>query len=275
MRKHKRVSLLQGRGSLPIKIGIGVVVLLVLLVLFIPSDTKENALSSSAVKRVRERGTLLVGVNDDIYGFSDGETGLETEIARRIAEEIFSDSDAANSVTFVNMSQSFMDMHFGDGSIDIAIMQCPNDFYESKYAYSETYYTDRCLMVIKRTSEASGSLNNAKIGVVADTISVTRLDSYVSDADISVNKQEYPTYDLMLNALKAERIDACVLPGIYFDKYQSTYAIKVHNASLDNIGYSVACNTEDSAFADIASAVINDMKKSGELSKLTEDYIGG
>ncbi|NLB62096.1 MAG: transporter substrate-binding domain-containing protein, partial [Clostridiales bacterium] len=97
---------------------------------------------------------------------------------------------------------------------------------------------------------------------------------FITERAAKAKKIRYATYDLMFSALKSGKIDACVLTGAYYSMYQSEYSLNKHDITLGNVDYAFASSLENTAFMEIASAVISDLKNNGELDLLINKYIG-
>ena len=260
MRKTRRSALFSGKRSLPLKIALGVIILIILLVVLIPG--KRHVPSSAEANAIRSRGILHVLVNaapSDLY--TDEGLGLEADIINRIGELIFGDDfDKAADVEFIRINSSFMDSYFNDATADIAIMQCPTGLYSSKYAYSTPYFTDTCLFIIGNDTADDMPLNGISIGVINGGICEDRLDSYVEKNKLTITKQKYPTYETMLGDLKSETISACVMQGTAYDEYAKGN-FKTHSLKLESISYSVVCNKENEGLCDLLNAAIADVIK--------------
>lgn len=273
-RRRRKNTLLSGRRSLPIKIAIVAVIIIVLVLLLIPSNSGGG--SGADIKNVKKRGTLRVGVSNSMAGFSDGKNGLEIELARRIASEIFPDIKTNPSrLTTVVIAPSFMSTHFSDSSVDIAIMQCPKGLYSSKYSYSDSYYTDSCIIAIKGGDDENKPISELSIGVLTNSICKVRITTYLSAEGLKSAVTEYPTYETLLNGLKNGEVKACVLPGIYYKKFAAEHSLKAHSVKLPDIEYAVVCSPENEDFIYLTNTLLADMKKSGELDKLINKYTGG
>ena len=272
MRKHKRSSLFAGRRSLPLKIAAAAALFILILIIIIPSNSQPS--SNAEMAAIRQRGALRVAVSSEDGGFmNDDNEGLEADISRKIATYIFGSGNDGGSVSFIHVKPSFMDTYFSDASVDIAVMQCPKGLYPSKYTYSEPYYTDRCLVIIKRDADAYESFEGMTIGCIANSICESKLKIYAEKNKQQITVQKFPTYELMLNALQLQQINACVMPGAVYKKYASN-AFRTHDTNLGDIEYSVVCSSENSGLITAVNNVINDMKSSGELDKMIQKYLG-
>lgn len=273
-RRRRDNTLYGGRRALLFKIAIAAVIIILLVLLLISSNSGGG--SGADIKNVKKRGTLRVGVSDSTAGFSDGKDGLEIELARLIAGEIFPDINTNPSrLTTVVIAPSFMSTHFSDSSVDIAIMQCPKGLYSSKYLYSDSYYTDSCIIAIKGGGDESVPVSELSFGVLSNSICSVRITTYLSAEGLRSTVTEYPTYETLLNALKRGEVRACVLPGIYYKKYAAEYSLKQHSVKLPDIEYAIVCNPENEDFIYLANTLLADMKKSGELDRLINKYTGG
>ena len=271
MRKHKRSKLLAGKRGLPIKIGIGAVLLIVILIIIIPSGGSPSA--GAEKEAVIKRGALRVAVSAEGTGFfNESEKGLEAVLAQRIADEIFENGEGNGAVTFTHTEPSFMDTYFNDASVDMAIMRCPRGMQETKYAYSDAYYMDKCLVIINKNADPDNGLNGMKIGVVKNSICETLLDEYIQETKLDISKEYYSIYELMLNSLRNGDIDACTMPKTIYKKYDGDFSI--HSKSLGDIEYAVLVSSENSGLVTVVNSVLKDMRESGELDRLIKTYIG-
>lgn len=274
IRRRRKYTKLFGKfPKLYTIIGAGLLFVLLIIILFSAKRCEKlSAFDSIEVKLIEKRGVLRVGIRDDLLGFSNGSEGLEIELAKRLGDYILPDK-AGNSVEFVIISSRMLGTKLSDGSIDVAIMQLPMGWNTGKYAYSSSYYMDSCVLTISST-DSKQSLENAEIGVIVDTICESRLDSFISEKAPKVKKVRYATYDIMFNALNSGKIDACVLTGAYYNMYRAKYSLYKHEVELKPIEYAFASSVENAALMEIASAVIADLKASGELDSLVKEYLG-
>ena len=259
MRRTRRSALFSGRRSLPLKIAIGVVVLIILLVILIPG--KRHVTSSAEANAIRSRGILHVLVNaapSELY--DENGTGLEEKIIRSIGAYIFGDDfDMGADVELIRIHSSFMDSYFNDATADIAVMQCPTGLYPSKYAYSDPYFTDKCCIVINKGTANDISLSGISIGFINGSICEKRLDSYIEKNKLDITKQKYPTYEVMLDDLRSGAIGACVMEGTAYDTYAKS-DFSLHVTELDPIYYSIVCSKENEGLCDLLNAAIADVE---------------
>lgn len=273
MRRQRRSALLSGKRSLPIKIGAASIIVIVLLIILIPSGKKGSSKAETAA--IREKGTVNIVLSSIDNGFcNEKEEGLEAEIARNIAKSIFNTDDIKSNLYIKRISESFMDSYFSDSSADLALLQCPQGMYSSKYAYSEPYYTDACLLIIRYDTPTDKDVDGMRIGVISGSICEKRIDSYADENKIAVTKTVYPTYELMLSDVKAGKTDACVMTGTEFARY-GTSEYRTHNQQLKEISYSVVCSKENEGLIYAVNDVIEKMWESGEMDLLIKKYLGG
>ena len=153
-------------------------------------------------------------------------------------------------------------------------MLSPNGLYSKKYVYSEPYYTDKCLVVIKEGADNTSSLKGKRIGVILDSIGKIRVQNYLENNNITATIVEYPTYEIMLNDLLSGAVYAAILPKVEYREYSNVYDTQLHSLKLPDVGYSVICNPEDADLITVINSVISEIKKTGELDALIKKYIG-
>ena len=264
MRRGRRSALFAGKRSLPIKIAIGVVLLVVLIVVLIPSGKRVT--STAEVAKIRSRGALRVLVNvfpTKLYNSSG--MGVEAKIAKKTAELIFGDDfDESSDIVFIPISKSFMDSYFADASADIALLQCANGLYPSKYAYSDAYYVDKCLIITRMDKAADMDLCGTTIGVLNSDICEKRLDSYNEKNKANITKKKYPTYETMLTALKLGDLDACIMTATAYSEFAES-GLREHETKLGDVQYSVVCDKENEGLCEVINSAIAELKKAGEI----------
>ena len=145
LRLKQRLRAMTGRDILVLAAAAAVIVGLLLALLLRPGP---DPLTSGQLSPIRSRGALRVGVRSDVPGFggkdSAGErTGLEIDLANRLAEEIFGTAE----VEFVEVNFNTLTAMLRRGELDCAIALAQKDMSAS-LSYSESYYEDAAALMV-------------------------------------------------------------------------------------------------------------------------------
>ena len=251
---------------------IAAVVIVVALIVLSLARSTSPAMDTPEISVIKRRGALLIGVLSDVPGFSEDGSGLEVELGKRLAARIFPDK-GEDSALFVEMNSRMLSAKLSDTSIDIGICLSEKGANTSRYAYSNTYYTDECLLAVK--SGSSPSLSGAKIGYITNSTLRNRMDSYAEENEFEYEKREFATYEMMLNALEKGEITAALITGAHMRIYSSAYAIAAYPEAIGTIEYAMVCQSDMSPLVEIANEMLSELKSSGELDRLITQYIGG
>lgn len=273
-RRQRKPSVLFGvHGKLYARIAIIAAALIVVLIIILSvTRSTSPALDSPEVSVIKKRGALLVGVRSDVPGFSDGDSGLEIELGKRLSAIIFPEK-GEESALFVEMNARMLSAKLSDASIDIGICLAEKDANTSRYVYSDAYYKDDCVIAVK--SGTSPKLSGATIGYITDSTLLSRMNSYAEENGFEYEKREFASYEMMLSALQNGEIDGALMTGTYLHMYASTYSVSAHPDAIGTIEYAMVCSSGTSPLIEIANDMLSEMRESGELDRLINQYIGG
>ena len=200
--------------------------------------TEEN---TGFVDEIRERGYLIAGCKTDVPGLSfydektDSWSGLEVEIARKTAADIFgTDLDTVDKKQLVHFEGVTVDNREDmllDGKVDclLATMSI-TDARKKRMSFSESYYTDYVGLMVRITKEDEDSLGSGNIkslayldgkliGVARKSTTRAAMRTYIENvATLNVVPRfaEFSSYDQLYKALKrgdidAMSVDVCIL----------------------------------------------------------------
>lgn len=259
-------------------IGIGAG-LLVLLIVLIFGRAEVQLMHSPEVRSIQERGFVRVGIRRDLEGLCGKNDGLESELARHIAQRIFPEGDVGNTLELVEVSSMTAGSKLNDGSVDIVIALMAEPM-ASQYNFSQSYYSDPCVMVVKSGTSAF-ALKNVTVGYVQSNRLRTTAEDYLLSAfidgkeankELNLSKKSYASYNDLLMALERGDIGGAILPRLYFLKYRDSYDILETSFTLGTVDYAVMGASDSTVLAQIADIVIGDLKESGELDRLYIEY---
>ena len=143
-------------------------------------------MNTAEMKRIVDRGVLVVGVRDDTPGFSLNGEGLEIELAERFAVYLLPNTEAGSAAKLVTVSGQTAATKLQDGTIDIAIAMMQKGA-SSKYSYSYAYFTDTCIVAVRAGNE-SKPLEEMMIGCVQNTAGANVLKNYIDEHETKVRR---------------------------------------------------------------------------------------
>lgn len=172
---------------------------------------KSQLATSDQVASIVKRGTLRVGVKQDVpnFGYRDPEsneyTGLEIEIARKIADELGVD------IELTPVTAQTRGALLDNGQLDMVIATFTITEERKKlYNFTTPYYTDANGFLVKKSSGISSweDLDGKTIGVTQGSIQQGLLTDLAIDKGISLNFTELGSNPEVVVSLAAQRVDA-------------------------------------------------------------------
>ncbi len=239
--------------------------------------------------RVRERGAIRVGVRTDIPNFAtqveraDGTvdwTGLETDIAREMANAIFGDPEA---VDFVPVDFTTRHIKLKAGLVDVLIALSPQG-YSSSFLYSEPYYTDAVVaIVLKDGPQSLTGLQGAYVGAItrpsgvsettlANQGAMTVLQTYTREHQAEIQTVAYSDAPDMFEALERERILGLAMESALLGRYFNEEKMKALPTALGALPYSVVALPGNDAYVAFASQLFAAMRADGRMARLYQRY---
>ena len=91
-----------------------------------------------------KKGTLRVGIDENIYGLNQNGTGLEPALSAALSEVIFSSADGCENQTVTRHTVTWQ---MSEGNIDIAIMSLEKLSGKSYIATETPFYRDPCVIM--------------------------------------------------------------------------------------------------------------------------------
>ncbi|WP_411046563.1 transporter substrate-binding domain-containing protein [Treponema primitia] len=180
--------------------------------LMVSCEKKETAQGGPADK-IRNAGVLRVGVKSDVPGFGLQNPatglyeGLEIELAKRIAQEIFGDS---SKVAFTPVTAKTRGPLVDNGDVDLILATFTvTEERKLTYNFSTTYYTDAVGMLVKKAAGISGlkDLGGKTIGVAQSATSRVAIKDAGDKIGVSFSFSEFATYPEIKAALDSGRVD--------------------------------------------------------------------
>lgn len=228
-------------------------------------------------------GVLTVGTDKPAYPpyFEDDDPsngkGFESAVAYAVATKLgFEQSDVKWAVVPFNSSYAP-----GAKKFDFDINQISkNADREKAVDFSSTYYTTPQAVVAPKGSKFAdaSSLADLKDATIGVQVGTTSLDAVKSEIDPSSSPKVFNDSNDVVMALKQKQVDAVVvdLPSaLYLTAAQVPSATVVGQFSApggDNWGVTLA---KGSSLTKCVSWAIDQLRESGELKQITDEYLGG
>jgi putative glutamine transport system substrate-binding protein len=170
--------------------------------------------SGGPLAPIQAHGVLRVGVKSDVPGFGllnpdrGLYEGMEIELSKLIAKEIFGDS---SKIAFTPVTAKTRGPLLDNGDIDFVIATFTvTDERKLTYNFSSIYYTDGVGLLTKKAAGYAGlkDLNGKTIGVAQSATSRKAIEDGAAPLGVKVNFAEFATYPEIKAALDSGRVDA-------------------------------------------------------------------
>ncbi len=298
----RQLPTLKGREGRWLRWGLIAFALLILGLIaarFLKPETQ--LMNSVEIGRIESKGILTVGVRDDIPGFCEGGTGLEAELARRLAERILPDSE--EPVKLVTCTSTTVVTKLQDDTIDVAIALRPTGS-SAGCSYSYPYFTDNVYLVTLSQEAAAKLPKDLVIGYIPETPAGSAFKSYAAKitaapeqsiiskllrkpkptpepgTEVNIESIRCGSYDELLHALLTGEIDAAVMAGAYVNKYFNVLSQELElppcylcGTVIGTVDYCMIASSDEPALTLIADMLIYELRTSGELDRLTLEYL--
>jgi general L-amino acid transport system substrate-binding protein len=189
--------------------------LMILSVALVGCSSDSSEAKKSLLDVVKERGKVVVGVNDKLPGFgyvdSDGSyQGFDVDFARALAAAVLGD---ANAVEFRPLSASERFTAVQTGEVDVLIRNTTwtttRDTEVGLNFAPTTFYDGQGMMVRKNSGITSlKQLDGMVIGVESGTTTELNLTDQLTALGINFQVQTFDNADAVVQAYEAGSIDA-------------------------------------------------------------------
>ncbi len=224
---------------------------------------------------IKNRGYLIVGVKTDSkpFGFYDNKgrlVGLDIDIAREIATNIFRDNSPAN-IKFVSVEPRNRIAKLNSQEVDILVATMSiNNKRKLILNFSAPYFVANQKLMIRKTSKISHLQyfnKNGRLAVVMGTTGEKIVRKVAPNANLIGVKTYTEARDLLLEK-KVDAIlgDDCILAGLL------TKDLKIINRAYSREFYAVAIRKSEKSkellnVVNSAIAVILDERKINNITK--------
>lgn len=237
-----------------------------------------SAAASSAASTVStiKSGTLTMSTNAEFepFEYKDGTkiVGIDVDIANKVAQKL-GDQLKINDVAFDSL---IMELQTGKCDFVAAGMTVTDD-RKKNVDFSDPYFDATQSIIVPKGSaiKSRKDLNGKKVGVQQGTTGDSFCTNEDGKSDIKVgsvkrfNKGADAIQDLLNGRVEAVVIDD--FPASKFVSKNSDKLVKLSDA-LTVEHYAIAVKKGDTAKLDVINGVLKDMKSSGELTKIINNY---
>ena len=208
---------------------------------------KKDEKKPTDLEIIKNRGYIIVGVKEDSYpfGFKDDKNtrkGIDIEIAKEIAKEIFNTESEYGKIEFVDVNAQNRISKLNSKEVDILVATMSvNEKRKMVIDFSMPYFVTSQKIMTKPTSKIS-HLNyfnkNGKLCIVLGTTGEKIARRLAPNANVVGAK----TYKEAFNYLKSGKVDAilgddCILSGL---KNLHNENFRIVNRSYSSEYYAVA-----------------------------------
>ena len=253
---------------------------LAIVTIFLISSHKTKAedtsklLDSKAVQKIVKRGTLNVGVKQDVpnFGYYSAKTnsyeGMEVDLAKKIAKEL------KVKVNYIPVTTQTREPLMDNGTIDLLIATYTiNDERKASYAISNPYYYDQIGFLVQTKSgyEKLSDLNGKTIGVSQGSSAKAAVEEYASANNLKFDYVQLGSYPELAVSLYAYRIDAFAGDKSILSGYESDKT-KILDEGFKTQEYGIASSKSNQELIDYTNDLLAKWQKDGSLQKLYDKY---
>ncbi len=202
-------------------------------------DFLSTSVRAGTLKEIQQRKQLIVAVKDNLppLGFRDRSgnlQGLEIDIARKLAAEIFNNSDAVKLVPVTNQDRLKVAI---DGTVDLTIARVTITSTRSRVVdFSRYYYRDGTGIITDRSNINNNSdLVGQKVAVLNNSTTIASVQYIIPKAQL-VGVDSYRQAQQLLATGKVVAIAADRSLLIGWSKTTPTYRLLPDKLSTETLG---------------------------------------
>lgn len=229
------------------------------------------------VEKIKNAGVLKVGVKEDVpkFGYLDPaknvHEGMEIDLAKRIAKEIFGDE---TKVEFTGVNAKTRGPALDNGEIDMVIATFTiTEERKLSWNFSDPYFTDYVGFLVLESSgiQSWEDLDGKTIGVAQSASTRAALTEQAEEDGITVQFMEFATYPEIKAALDSGRIDAFSVDQSILWGYKDDKNVMLPDKFAPQ-EYGIATKKSNTELAEFVNNIIKEMKASGEMDQLYEKW---
>lgn len=249
----------------PVLVGLGM--LAVILVAILVNQPADSYLNNAEIDVLRKKGTLRVGIDENIYGLHQNGAGLEPALCAALSQVIFGSTDGCETSTVTRHTVAWQ---MSEGNIDIAIMSLDKLSGKSYLATETPFYRDPCV-IMGYVIPDKAVLGEKRIAVLHDTAACDVLSRYQQDEEDSLIIVTYAAYYDMLVALRAGTVDGVCMPRSVALTYRDK-AMTLSGYALGTVDYHVIGTSEEKDLISLIDSQLIRWANDGTLRSWYEAY---
>lgn len=233
--------------------------------------------NQSALKEIRDRGALRVGVKMDVpnFGYLNPETntheGLEIDIAGLIAKELLGDS---NAVRLVGITAQTREPMLQNGELDMVIATYTiTEERKKNFHFSTPYYQDAIgLMVLKGSniSDMNG-LAGKSVGFAQFGTAEAAITEEAAARGIDIGFQKFASYPEGIAALLSGSVDAFAVDKSILTGYLTEETVILEETFRPQ-DYGIAMKKDNTALAKFVDDFFSKIEKDGQLKEIIDRW---
>lgn len=231
------------------------------------------------VDRIRQRGRLIVGIDQSLYLLSFRDTasgqlqGLEVDLAQAIANDLFGSEDAQVDFRFVDSSARTEALNSGEVDVIIRTMSITPERSE-RVEFSTPYLTSRVRVMVPndRGIDSITALKDHTVCIVDGTNLSRIARTYAPESDI-LRTRSWSDCLLATQQFRADAIvaDDTILAGL---SAQDPYAT-ILPGSFASQYYGVGIKKGQDDLVRQVNRTLERMRNDGSWSALYDEWLGG
>ena len=238
------------------------------------ADESSKLLNSAAIQKIVKKGTLNVGVKQDVpnFGYYSAKTntyqGMEIDLAKKIAKEL------KVKVNFTAVTPQTREALMDNGTIDMLIATYTiTDERKASYAISNPYYYDQIGFLVLKDSGINkiSDLNGKTIGVSQGASTKAALQEYASAHNLKFNYVQLGSFPELAVSLYAHRVNAFSVDKSILSGYESKKT-KTLKEGFKTQEYGIASSKSNQDLIDYTNDLLAKWQKDGSLQKLYDKY---
>ena len=238
------------------------------------ADESSKLLNNATIQKIVKKGTLNVGVKQDVpnFGYYSAKTntyqGMEIDLANKIAKEL------KVKVNFTAVTPQTREALMDNGTIDMLIATYTiTDERKASYAMSNPYYYDQIGFLVLKDSGINkiSDLNGKTIGVSQGASTKAALQEYASANNLKFNYVQLGSFPELAVSLYAHRVDAFSVDKSILSGYESKKT-KTLKEGFKTQEYGIASSKSNQELIDYTNDLLAKWQKDGSLQKLYDKY---
>ena len=226
-----------------------------------------------ALKEIRDRGKLKVGVKTDVpgFGFYDSSTkeheGLEIDLARLIASDILGD---AKAVEFIGVTAQTRGPMLENGELDMVIATFTiTDERKEMYNFTQPYYHDEIGFLVRSESniQSISDIGGKTIGIAQSGTAKSALEAESGRLGIELILSERASYPELKAALSSGEIDAFCVDKSILTGYRDDKT-RILEDGFNPQDYGIATKLEKKQLAKYLDDYLASIMKDGKFEEI-------